>query len=195
MREALKRLEQLGIASIQQGGARAVAVEECTLDVLGPLLDLDDVPNPRLFDQMLQVLGVLTRVSARVAIRDATDEQMTEIRRRAALLLEEELDELGHHSALRQFTKYLVEVSDHLVLKLILNGLRTTGLTRAKKYGIRVRFDSGAYKKIAVELCAAVDTRDYEKVGESMEKLNRLFRDSLKAALEARRAERKSAND
>ena len=45
VREAYKKLEQLGIVSIQPGGARVVPVQDCTLDVLGPLLDLNEVPD------------------------------------------------------------------------------------------------------------------------------------------------------
>ena len=53
VREAFKKLEQLGVATIQPGGARVVPIEDCTLDLLGPLLDLGNVPNPELIDQAL----------------------------------------------------------------------------------------------------------------------------------------------
>lgn len=194
VREALKRLEQLGIASVQHGGARAVAIEECTLDVLGPLLDLDDLPDPRLLDQVLQVFGVLMNVSARAALRKASDEQLAEIKRRARSLLDNDTDELGRHNAQRQFADYLVDVADHLVLRLILNGLRTSCLDRMRELRIRISFDDESYRSIATELCAALDDRDYEKVGNAMQRLNRFFRDSVSTAMEARRKARKPAN-
>ncbi|MGD2167288.1 MAG: GntR family transcriptional regulator [Gammaproteobacteria bacterium] len=194
VREALKRIEQLGIASIQHGGARAVAVEDCTLDVLGPLLDLDELPDARLVDQVLEVFGVLLHVAARVAIRTATDAQMAEIKRRATLLLKEDVDELGRHAALREFTGYLVSVADHLVLTLILNGLGTSCLSRLRDRDIRFSLDNESYRQIATELCAALDDRDYQKVGNAMQKLNRFFRDSVSLAMEARRNARNLVN-
>ncbi len=194
VREALKRLEQLGIASIQLGGARAVAIEECTLDVLGPLLDLDELPDPRLLDQVLQVIGVLMHVSARVALRNASDEQLAEIKRRAQTLAERQPDQIACHQAMRQFTDYLVDVADHLVLRLIMNGLRTSAFSRMRDLKIQISFDDESFRQIATELSAALDHRDHEKVGDAMQRLNRFFRDSVSTAMDARRNARKSAN-
>ena len=194
VREALKRLEQLGIASIQQGGARAVPIEEATLDVLGPLLDLDPLPNPQLIDQVFEIFGVLVHVAAGSAIRNATDEQMREIKLRATSLLDEDTDQLGRHTALREFTRYLVKVADHLVLTLIMNGLVTHCLRRLAERRIEIDLDNAAYRRIASELCRAVDDRDSERVGSAMQKLNRFFRDSVGVALAAQRNARKSSN-
>jgi GntR family transcriptional repressor for pyruvate dehydrogenase complex len=194
VREALKRLQQLGIASIQLGGARAVAIEACTLDVLGPLLDLDELPDPRLIDQVLQVLGVLVHVSARTALRVASDEQLAEIKRRAQSLTLRYTDQIGYHQALRQFTDYLVNVADHLVLRLIMNGLRTSAFSRMQELKIQISFDDESYREIATELCTALDDRDHEKVGDAMQRLNRFFRDSVSTAMDARRNARKSAH-
>ena len=66
VREAFKRLDQLGIASVQPGGARVVAVEECTLDVLGPLLDLNRLPDPVLVEEVMELLGLLAGFAAQV---------------------------------------------------------------------------------------------------------------------------------
>lgn len=194
VREALKRLEQLGIASIRHGGARVIAVEDCTLDVLGPLLDLDELPDPRLLDQVLEVFGVLVQLAGRDAIRVASDTQLAEIRRRATKLIRPQDDDLTRHKALREFTEYLVTVADHLVLRLTMNGLRTTCFTRFRRLGIRVSLDNDSYRQIALELCSAVDDRDYEKVGNAMLKLNRFFRDSVRTAMDARLTARNSAN-
>ena len=68
IREALKRLEQLGITKVQPGGARVVPLEEATLDVLGPLLDLKQLPDPDLVDQTLEVMSALMVLAARQAV-------------------------------------------------------------------------------------------------------------------------------
>lgn len=194
VREALRRLDQLGIASIQPGGARVVGIEHCTLDVLGPLLDLDELPDPELVEEVLQVFGFLMRLTAKTALRKATAEQMTEIRRRAALLAESDSDEFARHLARRQFADYLVEVADHLVLRLILNGLKTTFFARIRKRGIRLRMNNETMTELASELCAALDAGDNERVGIAMENLHRFFRKSVRNALDALHKERNSAN-
>ena len=194
VREALKRLEQLGIASIHQGGARAVAIDEATLDVLGPLLDLDPLPDPRLIDQVFEIFGVLVHVAADAAVRNATDVQMHEIKRRAMSLLDDDMGQLARHAALREFTGYLVQVADHLVLTLIMNGLVTHCLRRLAERKIEIDLDNASYRRIATELCRAVDERDHEALGCAMQKLNRFFRDSVGVALAARRNARKSSN-
>ena len=50
VREAMKKLEQLGVADIQPGGARVVPVEEASLDVIGHLLAVGEVPDSKLVD-------------------------------------------------------------------------------------------------------------------------------------------------
>ena len=194
VREALKRLEQLGIASVQHGGARAVAIEDCTLDVLEPLLELEPVPDPRLVDQLLEVFGVLVHLAAKAALRAADDAQLQEIKQRARELAREDNNELDRHLALREFTRYLIEVSDHLVLRLTMNGLVTSCLQRLFESVLPVDLDNDAYRKLANELCEAVDDRDYEHLGSAMQKLNRFFRNSVSAALEARYTVRKSSH-
>ena len=64
VRVALKKLEQLGIADVQPGGARVVPVEQASLDVVGHLLALQDPPDPDLVDQVLEVAGALVAASA-----------------------------------------------------------------------------------------------------------------------------------
>ena len=187
VREALKKLEQLGIASIQHGGARVVAIEECTLDVLGPLLDLDEVPDAALIDQVLQMVGQLVRVAADTAVRKATPEQLSEIKLRAAELVADYANDTDRHKALQALTVLFVKVSDHLVLRLMMNGLRTSFMTRMTRMGIHYDLDSESYRDIAMELRGALDDRDSEGVGKAMQKLNLFLRDSVRRALVARR--------
>ena len=47
IRESLKKLEQLGIASINPGGVRIIPLEEASLSIVGPLLDLQEFPEVR----------------------------------------------------------------------------------------------------------------------------------------------------
>ena len=79
VREALKKLEQLGIASIQPGGARVVPVQECTLDVLGPLLELNDIPDAALIDQVLDIGAILIGYAAEIAVTRGDPAALTHV--------------------------------------------------------------------------------------------------------------------
>jgi DNA-binding FadR family transcriptional regulator len=193
VREALRRLAQLGIVSIQRGGARVVPVEQCTLDVLGPLLDLDEMPDFALVDQVLQMIGVLLNLAARVAFEKATPEQIAHVRQLASDLLADAPNPERRHDALRALAQYLVDISDHLVLRLIMNGMHMSFFVRMQQLGIQYDVDSEGYINIAGEIQAALDKQNYANVGAALERLNRFFREGVRAALEQRQAARNRA--
>jgi DNA-binding FadR family transcriptional regulator len=185
IREAFKKLDQLGIASVQRGGARAVPVEECTLNVLGPLLDLHAIPDSKLVDEVLHMFGVLMDVAARTAVEKATDQELAQAESIIDDMLLEADDDARRHDALRRLGSFFVSVADHLVLRLTMNGLRTTFMARMHQFGIRPKLDSQAHREFACELQLALRQRDVQRVGDSMRRLNRLFRDSAREALES----------
>jgi len=187
VREAFKKLEQLGIASIQPGGARVVAVDDCTLDVLGPLLDLDDLPDAKLVDEVLQMFGVLMEVAARLAIEKATDEQLAEARDIAMGLEAQTNADIPAHAALRQLGHFFVEVADHLVLKLIGNGLRMQFMSRLHDLGVLEEISNAELAEVAQQLKVALDNRDAAEVGAAMQRLNRNFREGASKALASAR--------
>ena len=57
VRESIKKLEQLGIASVTPGGVRVLPIEDATLEILGPLLDLGEIQKIDLIVQFLEVFG------------------------------------------------------------------------------------------------------------------------------------------
>lgn len=188
VREAFKRLEQLGIASIQPGGARAVAVEECTLDVLGPLLDLEDLPEPKLVDEVLELFGVLMQQAALAAIEKASDADLEHAQKIIDEMLSHDASDVKQHQVMRALGTFFVDIADHLVLRLMINGLRTTFMVRMQELGIRPDFDDDAHREIVSELRAALALRDAACVGVAMRRLNRLFRDRAGDALLRARA-------
>lgn len=123
VREALKKLVQLGLTDVQPGGARVRPIEEANLDVVGALMALADVPDPELIEQLLDAMGALMRLAAKRAIERASDSEIHTARQllrrtRVAGISEEDVAqarmELGHH---------LMELSGNLVLRLIGNSL------------------------------------------------------------------------
>ena len=59
VREAFRALAQLGLIVIAPGGARAAPVEEASLDVLGHLIELDELPDPVLTEHVMEAHSVL----------------------------------------------------------------------------------------------------------------------------------------
>ena len=66
IRESIKKLEQLGIASVTPGGVRVLPIEEATLEILGPLLDLGEIQKIDLIVQFLEVFGGVLAMSSRL---------------------------------------------------------------------------------------------------------------------------------
>lgn len=181
VREAFKKLEQLGVATIQPGGARVVPVDECTLDVLGPLLDLNETPDAKLVDEVLQMFGVLMTVAARLAMERATDQELAQAQAIAERL--EAASTIAQHAALRELAEFFVGVADHLVLKLIANGLRINFMSRLQAIDLREAVDREALQAVARRLKLAIDNRSATEVGEAMRDLNRSFREGASHAL------------
>ena len=183
VREALKKLEQLGIASIQPGGARVVAVKACTLDVLGPLLDLNPMPDPKLVDEVLQVFGTLMDLAARAAIEKATAADLERAEAIVAEILADDSSDMRQDEAVRRLAEFYIDLADHLVLRLMINGLRTTFFERMHGLGIHPKLDGEMLREAVGKLRGALRARDSAAVGSAMKELNRLFRDSARVAL------------
>lgn len=183
VREALKALDQLGLASIQRGGARAKPIESCTLDALGPLLDLHELPDPKLVDEVLHLFGVLLDTAARASIEKATPAQIDQALALIDDLLAAPPEDVRRHEGLRRLAEFYIDVADHLVLRLMINGLRTSFLARMHARGIRPRLDNARQTAQIQLLRQAVLERDPTAVGVAMRELNRLFRDGAREAL------------
>ena len=188
VREALKQLQQLGIVSIQPGGARVVPVTECTLDVLGPLLDLNEYPDAKLVDEVMHMMGVLMREAAAAALDKATDEQLETAYQIIDEILASEEDHVRQYEAFRRLGTFYVDVADHLVLRLMANGLRTTFMARVNPHEPVMRMDPDEVQIPVRRIRKALSERNALELGDAMHELNWLFRKSATAALGDRRS-------
>jgi GntR family transcriptional regulator, uxu operon transcriptional repressor len=183
VREAFKKLEQLGIVSIQPSGARVVPITECTLDVLGPLLDLGELPDPKLVDEVLHITGVLLDVAARTAVQNAAQADIDEAMSICDAMLDPDFDWNRTPDSMRRLALKFVEIADHLVLRLILNGLYTTFWERMPELGDQPQIDAEMHFVLVRELRDALAGRDAPAVGDAMRRLNREFRKAAETAL------------
>lgn len=183
IREALKRLEQLGISRVQPGGARVVPLKESTLDVLGPLLDLNKIPDPPLVDQTLEVLGALMALAARQAVERADELQIQKAIAIVRRMANESMSPLERIATIRELLLHFVSVSDNLVIRLIVNGLKTQSLSRLHALELHPTLDPHAITKIQSRLLNGLSKSDGDGIAQAIQDLLRLMRQSVLRSL------------
>lgn len=194
VRESLKKLEQLGIADIKPGGVRVVPVEDATLEVLGHIMDLEELPNPQLIHQLFEVFGALMAMSARTAIEKADPGQINAMREIVSCLINSEHRTEGQHDNWKQLADYCCTVNNNLVLRLIGNGLKTQFMGKLEHIGVLVKLDNSSSENNILQtldasmaaLDAAMEARDGEKASEAILAHFNLLRTSLFNALNQR---------
>ena len=191
VREAMKKLEQLGIACIQPGGARVVPLTEASLDIVDPLLDIGDVPDEKLLDDTMKVISGLAQVAVESTITDASDEQLEEIRALNRPLFDDDLDQEQRSIAELALMRAIMIASNNLVCQLIARSLivRMAG----KFHPLHDHFstnaaDADAHRIYARQLDAAFANRDLEAIREILPASAKLQRSSVTRAFSVYRA-------
>ena len=179
VREALKSLEQLGIATIQPGGARVVPIEECTLNVLGPLLDLGDYPDPGLIDQSLEAGTVLVRFAVRKALESNPDATISAAREITAEMLNAKQEDIQSVRGIPRLIRLFAQGGNHLVLRLIMNGLRGQVMDRMHASGFPPRIDPRELRTITKNLDRALAARDEAAIANEMKNHLDLLRQTI----------------
>ena len=158
VREAIKILEQLGIADVQPGGVRVLPLEEATLGVLSHLMDLDETLEPYLIANVLEVFGSMLSLSARAAINKATPEQISDLKKTIEKLRAKGVMTEANWVLL---AKQFVTINQNLVVRLIMNGLKTQFLGRLAPSQDRPEFDRGTVlRKLLDPLAIAIETNN-----------------------------------
>lgn len=133
VRESLKKLEQLGIASINPGGVRVVPLEDASLSILGPLLDLHEEPDLQLGIHLLEVLGSLMSMSARTAVERANNDEIQQLLTISTSMIETQKTDGNNQENWKLLGTRFAELNNNLVLRLIFNGLRAQFLERSEQ--------------------------------------------------------------
>lgn len=183
VRESLKKLEQMGIADITPGGVRVVPVEEATLDVLGHIMDLQELPDPALVDHVLEVLGALMSMSARTAIEAASDEEVTALRALLKDMIEHVGDSERNQESWKELGSMFARINNNLVLRLILNGLKTQFVSRMSTHGPKISLERDKHLDILIRINDGVVERDAEGVAAAIRDHFRLLQVTVNEAL------------
>jgi len=168
IREALKKLQQLGIADIKPGGVRVIPIEESTLEVLGHLMDLNDIPDPKLILQLFEVFGALMSLSVKNAARTANEDQLDRIRIIIRQLIDSRNDHLEHQISWKELAEYLSDINENLVLRLIGNGLKTQFMGRLERIGLLLKKERSRDIESLKKLEEAMEERDGNKAARAI---------------------------
>jgi DNA-binding FadR family transcriptional regulator len=154
--------------AVAPGGVRVLPVEEATLEVLGYLLELGEIQKPELISQVLDVLAVMTSLSARSAVVEANDENITDMVQLVDQLVDTIGDKERHAQVWIQFSDKMMSIHRNLVLRLVGNGLRTQFMSSTMNLGFEPVIDLSAVKQQLIRLRDSIKSRDEVNVRDAV---------------------------
>ena len=187
VREAMKKLEQIGLAQVQPGGARVRPTDEASLDVIGHLLTQGKLPDATLVDQIMVVLNSLISVAALQTLELASDEEINEIRKLARPLIDEDLDQGAHTLARFELMESIMQASRNLPLRLIARTLFDQvahNLTELHPFAI---VDNEKHRIVAKQLDRDLEHRDAYGLRDTFAAFLDLNRETMMRASDAAR--------
>ena len=187
VREAMKKLEQIGLAQVQPGGARVRPTDEASLDVIGHLLTQGKLPDATLVDQIMVVLNSLISVAALQTLELASDEEINEIRKLARPLIDEDLDQGAHTLARFELMESIMQASRNLPLRLIARTLFdqvAPNLTELHPFAI---VDNEKHRIVAKQLDRDLKHRDAYGLRDTFAAFLDLNRETMMRASDAAR--------
>ena len=188
VREALSQLDQLGLIDVQPGGARVRAIDCASISILGPLMELGEVPDAALVDQFLQTFGALAALNSRESVLRANTEQLNRMQAMVVSLGKNCRDLEAMQPQWRELLEYQSAVADNLVVKLINNDLKAQFVDQMMKLGIKPVLKKKAVAEFLSSLSSALAARDSELAGVVMQNYFDELRQSVLVAIENRLA-------
>ena len=186
VREALKKLEQLGLADIQAGGARVNPVEEASLDVVKHLLELDDPPDHRVVEQILEAFGGMMSLSLRLCVERANTSQRERALELLEKLAENKISESTEFELFQELGDLVTQASGNPVLMLVHKGLGTRFLGKLQQQEDLLSSGHSDRIPIVEELKRAMENRDGPATTEAGYRLGASIRKSAAKVLTSR---------
>ncbi len=184
VREAMKKLEQLGLVEIQPGGARVRDKSEASLEVIGHLLSEGDLPDPLLIDQILIVINSLMTVAAEQTLELASDSEIEAIRKLTRPLLDPDIDKQTHTLARFELMSSIMLTNRNLPLQLIARTLFEQVAPNLASIHDHVEPNREAYRTFARQLDLALAERDLPAVRATFSAFSKLNRETVMHAIE-----------
>ena len=179
VREAMKKLEQIGLADVQPGGARVRDKEEASLDVIGHILAKDELPDENLIEQILLVMTGLIAIAAVQVTSHGSEETINDLRALVEPLKSKELSKESHTIARIELINHFVQASGNLPLQLIGRALFQQMAPNLSKLLPHVTFDPSAFSPIADQLDSGLKTRNADTVTSAFTRLYEINRENM----------------
>jgi GntR family transcriptional repressor for pyruvate dehydrogenase complex len=175
VREALKKLEQLGMIAIRPGGgARVVPMQEAGLGVLRHMLG-SKAPDGDLVAQWLDVREIVVAGAARFAVERATSEEFAEAKRLLRKLVAPGTSDEDFVATGDRLMALIAAASRNVVLQMVTNGL-TAAAARHGETRHKLRPPRKVLLPIVADIERAMDRRDQTAADEGVRRLLRTNR-------------------
>ena len=182
-REAMKKLEQLGLADVKPGGARVRDRSEASLDIIGHLLREGELPDPELVDQILLVISGLITIAARQLVQTQSLPGDHRVLTLLQSLYQDDLDRETHSLLRLELMQALLTGSQNLPLQLIAKTLFNQLAPSVVPYmQDQTEPDRLAYNQCARALELALLQTDPNAVQAALERFHELNRTTFRGA-------------
>ena len=185
VREALRTLAQLGLIEIGPRGARVAPVDEASLEVVGHMMELGDLPDSVLVEQLLEAHAHIFSGCLQLTLQRASDEEIGRARALLDRIGSKSITEADFAEALDELARLVVDASGNFVLRLVRKGLKLHFWDRIEEIGRQnVRVPRDLLAPLARDLGRAFARRDAPAAARLSLELFRLQRERLVAELE-----------
>ena len=194
VREALKKLEQMGLVVIRRGdGATVRHLHEASIEILRHLLIVTGVVNRRLLEQVLDAHEMLVAGAAHLAVErgSAADHQRArELLRQLARPGVSAGERVALFDAL---VDLMTQASGNLVFQLLRNVLRSALAERIAQVQRRLAGQPRNLAEVAAAIDTAISARDAAGTAAAVRRMVRERREQVLAALDEIERERAQA--
>ena len=180
----MKKLEHLGFAEIQPGGARVKERTEANLDALGHILNQGALPDMVLVDQILVVINSLMSIAAELTLEMASDDELTDIRALTEPLLDEATDKETQTLARFELMRAIMISSNNLPLQMIAKSFTDQAIPKLAELSKYAEDNYSAYATFARQLNQSIENRDLDLLRASFAGLTNLNRETMIRAYE-----------
>jgi GntR family transcriptional regulator, transcriptional repressor for pyruvate dehydrogenase complex len=185
VREALKKLEQLGLTKIEAGGARVNPLEEASLDVVKHMMALSDPPDPRIVYEVFEATSGVMALAVRLCLERASEaehQQACDVLRELCL---SQLSQAREFELFVAFGELVAQASGNTVIMLVHRGLRAGVLGKIYEELILLDTDEQVRLERVKELARAFEAREGSAASEAAYQLVVDMRNRMTKVFEA----------
>ena len=191
VREALKKLEQLGLVEIRRGdGAVVRRPEEASVEVVRHLLCARDGLDRRVLEEVLDIHEMLLAGAVALTVQRLSDPALARARALIADLARPGRTAAEFHRQIGALVAITAEAGGHLVQRLFRNTFEPAVLDGVSALCPYFPGDDPGFDDTTRALDAALVARDPEAVAAGVRRLARRSRERLARALDAYEADR-----